>query len=133
VPNASQHLLDSQIAAQTAGVLDAPGERPGGDQPVAHVVVDLGAVLEDRLVDVEESGGDEGVRPLVTQALRQRGRAPDVDQQKHALLAHRPMVAPSSRALRVRPPIARRICRNSEIARKITKHRTVSRSSGRSK
>ena len=51
-------------------------------------------MLEDRLVDVEEGGGDEGVRALVAQALGERGRALDVDQQEDALLAHRPVVAP---------------------------------------
>ncbi len=50
-------------------------------------------MLEDRLVDVEEGGGDEGVRALVAQALGERGRALDVDQQEDALLAHRPVVA----------------------------------------
>ena len=79
---------------QTAGVAHALGERPRRDQAVADVAVHLGAVLEDRLVDVEEQRRDERVRALVATALGERGRALDVDQHEHPLLAHRPVVAP---------------------------------------
>ena len=46
--------LDRLETSETAGVLHPLGERPRRDQLVADVAVHLAAVLEDRLVDVEE-------------------------------------------------------------------------------
>ena len=51
-------------------------------------------MLEDRLIDVEEHRRDHRVRALVAAALSERGRALDVDEHEHPLLAHRPVIAP---------------------------------------
>ena len=68
-----QHL-DRQGAAHAR----APSTPPSGQrqQLIADVAVDLAAVLEDRLVDIEERRRDERMGLLVAQPLGERRQSP---------------------------------------------------------
>ena len=90
-------------------------------------------MLEDRLVDIEERRRDERMGLLVAQPLGERRQAFDVDQDEHALLAHRLMVAPEQEVVEGAPTDHPAHLQEFEITRKMTNASTVSRSKGRPK
>ena len=73
--------------------LDRARDRPGDDDRVADVAVDLAVVRGDVLAHVGDHAIEQREEALVADALGDRGRADQVEQQEGAFLDHRTVVA----------------------------------------
>lgn len=92
-------LFDGEEAAQRSGVaFGILAQRPGNDDLVADIGVDLPVVVGNRLVDVEEEPGDQIMHPELAELLRERGRVGDVEKHDDPLFASRPMVGSEQKA-----------------------------------
>jgi hypothetical protein len=69
--------------------------QPGDHDLVAHVLVDLAAVVVDRVGGFLENAAEIPVHRQRAQFLGHRRRADDVDEQEKPLLRARPPVAPA--------------------------------------
>src|SRR6266851_4467792 len=83
---------DQEEAADAVGRPQAPRHRPGDDDLVARVLVDLSLGLEHGLGQVVHHAAEQLEVPGAAEALRELGRAGQVHEQEDALLRLGPRI-----------------------------------------
>jgi hypothetical protein len=89
-----QRGLDREEAMDRARLGHSRGDRPRDDHLVADVLIDLAAVILDRIGCEDEHTIEEGVDRYGPDALGQRGGADDVDEEEESLLLSWSVIAP---------------------------------------
>ena len=91
-PVARDGLADQEEAAHAVGPAQARLHRPGDDDLVARVLVDLAVGLEHRLGQLVHDAAEQIEVAGAPEALRELGRAREVHEQEDALLRLGPVV-----------------------------------------
>ena len=82
-----------KAGAHAAGLVQAGGEPPSGDDLVADIFVDLAARFDDGERQVRDEAIEEVHEAQLAEALRDRGGRAHVDEQQRALLDARAVIA----------------------------------------